>query len=331
MKRKISVIGGSGFVGTSFCQLLHDLEIPFEILDLKPSYRFPDHSKIADIRDLEQLLAELSGDVVVNLAAVHRDDVGGYEPYYDTNVFGSQNIVEACRQKSINQIIFVSSVAVYGFVDPDADEYTPTQPFNHYGQTKAEAEVVYKSWLDEAQTDRKLVVVRPTVIFGEGNRGNVYNLFRQIASKQFLMIGSGQNRKSIAYVGNVAKFLLACLDHNERMSLFNYVDQPTPEIQTLVRKTSRFLFGKETRFIRIPYRMGLLIGFAADMISFLIRKNLPISAIRVHKFCAETSYKSSAPYPESFAPACDLDTALENTINAEFLLPEKPKEIFFTE
>lgn len=331
MKKKISVIGGSGFVGTSFCQLLHDLRVTFEILDLKPSYRFPDQSKIVDIRELEQLLAELSGDVVVNLAAVHRDNVGCYKPYYDTNVFGSQNIVEACKQKNINQIIFVSSVAVYGFADPDADEDTPIQPFNHYGQTKAEAEIVYQGWLDEAPTDRKLIVVRPTVIFGEGNRGNVYNLLQQIASKKFLMIGSGHNRKSIAYVGNVAKFLFACLDHDERMSLFNYVDQPTPEIQTLVKKSSQFLFGKETRFIRIPYQMGLLIGFVADMISCLARKKLSISVIRVRKFCAETSYKSSVTYPESFAPVCDLNTALEKTIKAEFLLPEKPKEIFFTE
>ena len=66
---------------------------------------------------------------------------------------------------------------------------------------------------------RSLVIIRPTVIFGEGNRGNVYNLFRQIADRRFLMFGDGENKKSMAYVGNVAEFICHLL---ERM-LFSYI------------------------------------------------------------------------------------------------------------
>jgi GlcNAc-P-P-Und epimerase len=43
---------------------------------------------------------------------------------------------------------------------------------------------------------RNLIIVRPTVIFGEANHGNVYNLLKQIASGKFIMFGDGKNRKS---------------------------------------------------------------------------------------------------------------------------------------
>ena len=50
-------------------------------------------------------------------------------------------------------------------------------------------------------------ILRPTVIFGERNRGNVYNLLRQISSGKFLMVGKGENKKSMAYVGNIVAFI----------------------------------------------------------------------------------------------------------------------------
>ena len=55
MPSKITIIGGAGFVGTNFCQQLADQQIPFEIIDLKLSQRFPEKSKIGDIRDVESL------------------------------------------------------------------------------------------------------------------------------------------------------------------------------------------------------------------------------------------------------------------------------------
>ena len=55
--------------------------------------------------------------------------------------------------------------------------------------------------------ERSLVIIRPTVIFGKGNRGNVFNLFNQINKGLFAMIGDGENIKSMAYVKNVASFL----------------------------------------------------------------------------------------------------------------------------
>jgi len=55
MAKKITVIGGSGFVGTNLCRQLAFQQQDFEIIDLKMSNQFPDKCKIADVRDAETL------------------------------------------------------------------------------------------------------------------------------------------------------------------------------------------------------------------------------------------------------------------------------------
>ena len=71
-KIKISVIGGSGFVGTHLCRKLLSKKINFEIIDKRPTSEFPNHYKYGDVRDIESLRSVISGDMVVNLAAAHK-------------------------------------------------------------------------------------------------------------------------------------------------------------------------------------------------------------------------------------------------------------------
>jgi nucleoside-diphosphate-sugar epimerase len=73
--KKITVIGGSGFVGTKLCCELASKQQDFEIIDLKMSNQFPEKCMIGDVRDIQSLREAVTGDVVINLAAVHRDDV----------------------------------------------------------------------------------------------------------------------------------------------------------------------------------------------------------------------------------------------------------------
>lgn len=205
---KISIIGGAGFVGTSLARRLFEQQREFSVGDLQTSRAFPDRSDVLDIRMREELCAELKGDIVVNLAAVHRDDVNDPDEYYSTNVEGACVLCEVCEEKKINKIVFTSSVAVYGFAPPGTGEDGTLDPFNEYGRTKALAETVYREWRDRDPENRSLIIVRPTVVFGEGNRGNVYNLLNQINSGAFAMIGNGKNKKSMAYVENLAAFLV---------------------------------------------------------------------------------------------------------------------------
>jgi len=146
MAKKITVIGGSGFVGTNLCRQLALKQQDFEIIDLKMSNQFPDKCKIADVRDAETLRNAITGDVVVNLAAVHRDDVRDKREYQRTNVDGAENVALVCEEKGIDKIVFTSTVAVYGFAEPGTDESGAINPFNEYGRTKFEAEEKLRRW-----------------------------------------------------------------------------------------------------------------------------------------------------------------------------------------
>ncbi len=110
-------------------------------------------------------------------------------------------------ESNINNLLFTSSVAIYGLNKDNPDENHDQDPFNHYGKSKWEAELVIKEWYENDSTNKSVTILRPTVIFGERNRGNVYNLLKQISSGKFIMIGKGKNKKSMAYVGNIVALI----------------------------------------------------------------------------------------------------------------------------
>lgn len=311
--KKISVIGGAGFVGTYFCDRLMEEGILFEILDLTESQKYPEQTKICDVRDKIRLEHSVTGDVVVNLAAIHRDDVTDKDAYYRTNVLGAINVAQVCKKKKIKKLVFISSVAVYGFAPPETDETGELEPFNEYGHTKLLAEREYNARY--ADDSNRLIIVRPTVIFGPGNRGNVFNLLNSIAKKRFLLVGNGSNKKSIAYVENVSAFLLWAIKHQSCHSVTNYIDKPDLTMRELVDFTRKTLgYGRGYR-LRIPYCMGLLMGYVFDYLTSLTGRTYPISSIRIRKFCATTSFSSRT----EFKPPVNLTYGLEKTIKQEFI------------
>lgn len=327
---KISVIGGAGFIGTNVCQILANRQIPFEIIDIKKSRRFPEKSKVADIRNLSALREAVEGQVILHLAAVHRDDVRDKSLYASTNVDGTKNICTVAREKGIGHIVFTSTVAVYGFAPLDTDETGKINPFNEYGRTKYQAEEVLNSWR-RGENHRSVMIVRPTVVFGEGNRGNVYNLLTQIASGRFVMVGAGRNRKSMAYIGNISAFLVTCCLNPRQHGLFNYVDAPDFNMNTLVAQVRAKLAGKQGVGMRIPYSLGLLLGYLADFAALVIQRPLSVSSLRIKKFCASTAFNSNKDTLEGFTAPFSLAEGLERTLEAEFIAPDPDQEIFFTE
>lgn len=326
---KITIIGGSGFVGTNLCQKLADRQISFEIIDIKKSQRFPDKCKIGDVRNIESLRSTITGDVVVNLAAVHRDDIRDKSEYVRTNVDGAENVAQVCSEKRIRKIVFTSSVAVYGFAEPGTDETGAINPFNEYGKTKNQAEEKLRAW--QSSGDNDLIIVRPTVIFGEGNRGNVYNLLKQIASGKFVMVGAGKNRKSMAYIGNIVAFLEKCIETDREYAVFNYVDTPDLDMNTLVRQVRKVLKGKDSVGLRLPHWIGIILGYAADGFTSLTGKKLPLSSIRVKKFCSSTAFASAKEELDGFTPPFALQEGIDRTLHSEFISPDPNREIFFTE
>mgnify|MGYP000058138676 CR=1 FL=1 len=315
----IDIVGGSGFIGTRLVQRLTSNDTAkLNIIDKAPSSEYPDLVKHADVRSVEELRHSLSdGSVLINLAAEHRDDVRPLNLYDEVNVDGARNLCEVARQKGINKIIFTSSVAVYGFAPLGTDETGSIAPFNDYGRTKYEAEEVFRAWQKEDSDARTLVIIRPTVVFGEGNRGNVYNLIKQVASKKFLMIGDGTNRKSMAYVENVAAFIEHALDFSAGVHTYNYVDKPDFTMNELIKEIKKNLGRPATPGMRLPYALGLGIGHLLDGVAKITGKKLPISSIRVKKFCADTCFNTSVTNT-GFTPPVSLKDGLMATVTHEF-------------
>lgn len=328
----IVVVGGSGFIGTRLVRRLKGLEdTTIRIIDKQKSIAFPDLYGYGDVRILDDLRSEIAdGSVVVNLAAEHRDDVRPLSLYDDVNVGGARNICTVAREKGVTTIVFTSSVAVYGFSEDGTDETGAIAPFNDYGRTKNEAESVFREWQAEASDQRTLVIVRPTVVFGEANRGNVYNLLKQLSSGHFVMIGDGNNRKSMAYVENVAAFLEHVLQFRAGVHVYNYVDKPDFTMNELVSKV-RAMFGRsENVRFRIPFALGHLIGKGFDLVAALTGKRLMISSVRIRKFCASSVYHTSIA-EAGFVPAVRLEEALEKTIRYEFIESHDPRQVFYSE
>lgn len=127
MHKNIAMIGASGFVGTRLIDLLKDdTEYQVKNIDLQPSLFFNNLTVIGDVRDQEQMDRVLKGcDLVILLAAQHRDDVSPISLYYDTNVGGMEVTLKAMERNGIKRIIFFSSVAVYGLNKHNPDENHP--------------------------------------------------------------------------------------------------------------------------------------------------------------------------------------------------------------
>jgi len=330
----VCVVGGSGFIGTRLCKRFEEAGGEFFIVDKRLSQTFPHKTGIADVRDVDALRRVIQGDIVINLAAEHRDDVTPRSLYDEVNVEGAKNVCRVAEEKGIKKIIFTSSVAVYGFAEPNTDENGKFAPFNDYGRTKMLAEQVYRKWYEKDPNNRCLVIVRPTVVFGEQNRGNVYNLLNQIAKGRFIMVGNGQNKKSMAYVENVAAFLEHCLSFGPGLHIYNYVDKPDFTMNELVH-TVRQILAAEFHLaggtnLRIPYALGYLAGKLFDLASFITGRKYPISSIRIKKFCSTTQFETSVS-KTGFVPPVSLLEGLTRTIRYEFLETHPEDSLFFTE
>jgi len=317
----ILVTGGSGFIGTRLVEVLLEAGHSVTIFDKANSSHYPELVTIGDVRDRSALSDALKGmDLVYHLAAEHADDVTPFSLYADVNIGGAINLVEALKANEIKHLIFTSSVAIYGLNRGEPNETFDAQPFNEYGRTKYEAEKIFTTWATEEKSH--LTMLRPAVVFGERNRGNVYNLIRQIESGKFMMVGNGENRKSMGYVGNIAAFLAyQATQKEEQIAIYNFAGKPdltSNEIVAIIKKS----LGNTTPTLSLPYSIGLLGGYLFDILAKISGRKFPISSIRIKKFTAETTVDTTKLLESGFVEPFTLEEGLKRMIDYEFIQRE---------
>ena len=264
------------------------------------------------------------------MAAEHRDDISPVSLYYDVNVQGTKNVLKAMDLAGVTNLVFTSSVAIYGLNKKNPNETHKEDPFNHYGKSKWKAELVIKEWYESDSNNKSVTILRPTVIFGERNRGNVYNLLKQISSGRFMIIGKGKNKKSMAYVGNIVTLIKSRLDSiHSGYHIFNYADKPDfnmIELTHLVESKMKMNLSKQT----LPFWIGMLGGYAFDLLAFFTSKKLSISSVRVQKFCATTQFDASKVH-DVFKSPFTLQEGLDKTLEHEFINKKDDSILFYSE
>jgi len=191
------LFGGAGFIGQHLAHsvLVGNPDDKVTLLDIRspqevgwkapinidsPGKRLSFHE--VDVRDEKQVLSR-SGkfDVIVNLAAIHREPGHRPEEYFLTNVTGARNICRLAERTNCREIIFTSSISVYGVHDRPVDENYAVTPRTPYGHSKYEAESNHKDWA--RRTHGRLSILRPGVVFGHGEDGNVTRLVREMLKR----------------------------------------------------------------------------------------------------------------------------------------------------
>ena len=315
---KIFITGNLGFIGTRLSELL--IEKGFTVIGFDKEQESGSekyeciHGNILDVELLNKSTKD-NIDLIIHLAAEHKDNLHPKSLYYDVNVQGVQNLIDACTINNINRIIFTSTVSVYGLNPTKTSEESVPNPCNDYGKSKLQAEQILTKWWKKKK-NRSLSIIRPTAVFGERNRGNIFNLMKQITTDRFIKVGNGKNKKSIAYVGNLVEFI-SCSINNNDFCIVNYADKPDLTMNQLIALFYKFLSKKEKK-ISIPYCLGISAGYLFDLLSFIFRKQFSISSIRIKKFCINSIINTNELEQYNMKLPTPLYAAIERTIRFEF-------------
>ena len=290
MFKKILVTGGSGFIGYH----LHDYLAHERIVNLdleEPDFASRSTLFRGDVRDPKIVGEAIKGcDAIWNMAAAHKDFGISREEYFDINEQGMHVITQAATAEGIKKFVFFSSVAVYGDSNDPQSEASIPQPTNDYGASKLAAERVLEKWASE-DASREVLIIRPVLVYGERNFGNMHRLMKQINKGHYVNIGEGKNVKSVAYVKNVIEAVLYLLDQMEAgVSIYNYADEPQMTSHNISKTIAAALAKSAPLTLRYWLVYGLALPF--DLIKKLTGKDLAISSNRVKKMTIPTYFKA---------------------------------------
>ena len=144
------------------------------------------------------------------------------------------------------------------------------------------------------------------------------------------MIGKGQNKKSMAYVRNVVRFIKDRMEKQEiGYKVFNYVDKPDFSMNELVSVIEQKM-NLNIPKLKIPYWAGMIGGYWFDFFSKITGKKLSVSSVRVKKFCKTTQFNATKAHNLFEAPY-SLKDGIDKTLEYEFINPPKDDIIFYSE
>ncbi len=264
--RNVLVTGGAGFIGSHLVdRLLAEGGWQVTVVDdfndfyspeikhaniaehLKsPNYRLVD----ADIRDaatMSALFAEYKFDVIVHLAARAGVRPSLSEPilYTETNIIGTQNLLELAKAHGVGQFVFGSSSSVYGINAkvPFAEDDRIHQPISPYASTKAAGELLCHTY--SHLYGMRIVCLRFFTVYGARQRPDlaIHKFSKLIADGEPIqMFGDGTARRDYTYIDDIIQGVRAAIDYDRsQYEIFNLGESQTIELRELISLLERSL------------------------------------------------------------------------------------------
>ncbi len=322
---KVLVTGSEGFVGKYLVKKLHEKKYDIYCIDKIDICRkqYFCHDLSLDIpNDLYYKLVNLKFDVIIHLAAAKGDYNLGYNDFYRDNVVASEKLINLVTDLSIKSVIMYSTVSVYGHNNKKYSEDAALAPNNAYGITKLESEDLFLKWFYLAPKKNNLTILRPSVIFGEDNFANMYNLIDQLNRRFPITVGNGNYVKSMVSVENIVDITLFCLNKIQGLQIYNCTDKPYPKLKNVINYITE-IEGFSKPKIVIPKWFAYIIGSFFELFSFIINKDLGITRERIYKFTMSTDYRSEKLEKSGYVQRFLLKERLQNM--ASWYLKNKNK------
>jgi nucleoside-diphosphate-sugar epimerase len=231
--KDVLVTGASGFVGSHLAAELERRGIPFRAprVELGPDADWG---------------AALEGvDRVVHLAALAHDRVAD-KNLMAVNAQGTAHLAQAAAAAGVRHFIFTSTIGVQGeeTFGEILTEASPLAPRSRYAESKLEAERLL------AGASLPVTVLRPTLVYGPRNPGNMLRLLRWVDRAWPLPLATVRNRRSLTYVGNLVSAIVAVLD-KPLAGTFIVCDAQPISTPALVRELAMGL-GRPARLVPFP-------------------------------------------------------------------------------
>lgn len=269
MKKKLLITGVTGFVGKNLLLYLKNSN-EYEITGISRK-----KSKLENLKSVldhgityEELFEQKeSYDCVIHLAGQVikiSENQSSDRQYRDANFELTKKIYRHfLNDLNSEKFIFLSSIHVLTEA-PDCvidENYIPA-PFTPYGRSKFDAEQYIKS---TDHTGKKIYILRPTMIHGPGNKGNLKSLYNYLNSGYPYLFGAANNKRSFLSIENLCFVLKEIVDNDIEGGLYHLADDEPTETHELIDKISS-ISGMNTRKYYIPLP---LLRILAKMGNFL--------------------------------------------------------------
>lgn len=324
------IFGGTGFIGTHLTQhfIREKLASKVFLVDSSPprdaayctllqegfrsgSVKFVE----MDVRKpIATSVLPARADLIVNLAAVHREPGHRPEEYFETNLYGAENVCAYASAIECPRIVFTSSISPYGPSEAMKDETSLPVPETPYGSSKLAAEKIHLGW-QTANRARKLLILRPGVVFGPGEGGNVTRLIRSVVRGYFVYIGNRATRKAGGYVKELCSVLQFGLEHQDRtgeaVTLWNFSTDPLPRLEDFVNAI-RLVGGIRRSPFSVPRSAVLGMSYPIAGLARTLGIKQPINPVRVRKLFRSTSIDPRRLRELGYEWRFTLEAALED-------------------